>query len=447
MRKNGKKLSTFLLIVIFSFGLFACSSQDEPETSGTEEGGEDGTLSGDVTFWSASLSGEPFDSYFADIKEEFEDLHPDVNLVIEDIPQDEIQQKVLTSLTGDDVPDVVNLAPRFMEKIADQGGLLELDDLVSDEVKDSYLERPLDSGYMNNKLYALPWYVTTTVSFYNGEYFDEADVSGTPTTQKELYETSKKVTEATGKPAFYQLIGGGENIMNKMASLANEDLLVDEGETILQDNEKIIEFFELSQKMYEEGIMPQENAEGSFKTGQELFMAGNVAMLETGVTFLGPIEDGAPEIYKNTRVGGPLKKEDAPQNAAIMNLVVPSKTKNPDAAVEFAKFLTNDENQLEFSKAATTVLPSTKEALEDPYFKDAGDSPVERARYESSLAIKSAEKLFPEYERIEGRDLREIVKNAYVKNIQGSLTPEEALNEIAEKWDTVFEEAEEMITF
>ncbi|MDN6162510.1 MAG: sugar ABC transporter substrate-binding protein [Atopostipes sp.] len=446
MRKKNKLLSTLLLVIIFSIGLVACSSQDTSETP-TTGGDEEETLSGDVTLWTASLSGEPFDSYFDDVKEEFEDLHPEVNIVIEDIPQDEIQQKVLTSLTGDEVPDVVNLAPRFMEKIADQGGLLELGNFLSDEEKEKYLERPLDSGYLNDKLYALPWYVTTTVSFYNGESFDAAGVSETPTTQKELYETAKKVTDATGKPAFYQLIAGGENIMNKMASIANEDLLVEEGKSILQDNEKIIEFFELSQKMYEEGIMPQENAEGSFKTGQELFMAGNVALLETGVTFLGPIEDAAPEIYEKTKIGSPLKKEDAPQNAAIMNLVVPSKTKNPDAAVEFTKFLSNDENQLNFSKAAETVLPSTKEALEDPYFKDPGESPVEQARYESSLAIKSAEKLFPEYERIEGRELREIVKNAYVENLQGSVTPEEALDEIAEKWDKVFEEADEMITF
>src|SRR5690606_10202946 len=125
-----KKIFLGLLVVMILFGLAACNGDEDTGSSdseGTDSDSSEG-LSGEVTMWTASLSGEPFDSYFAEIEAAFEEMHPNVDVIIEDIPQNEIEQKVLTSLTGDDVPDLVNLAPRYMVNIAAQGGLLDLED-------------------------------------------------------------------------------------------------------------------------------------------------------------------------------------------------------------------------------------------------------------------------------------------------------------------------------
>lgn len=443
MKKQFNKISLALLIGILSIVLIACSEEDD--TGGSEGESSSDELSGEVTMWTASLTGEPFDGYFADIESEFEDMHPDLDVIIEDIPQNDIEQKVLTSLTGDDVPDLVNLAPRYMVNIAAQGGLLDLEELVSDDVKSSYLEGPLESGYFEDGLYALPWYLTTTVSWYNGEHFEQAGITETPTSTQEVYETAKAITEETGKPSFYQIINQGDTVMSKMITLANGEPIVENGKTILQDNEDILEFFTLSQQMYEEGIMPQENAEGSFSTAQELFMAGNLSLTESGVTFLGPIESGAPNVYEVSKAGQPLNNEEAPMDVAVMNFSIPSKTSNPDAAVALAEFVTNAENQLEFAKIAGTVLPSTNESLTDDYFQNPGDSPKALGMLEASKSLERAEVLIPMVENTP--DLYEAVLIAYVENLQGELTPEEALQQIAEKWDESFAETGEEITF
>lgn len=442
-----KKIFLGLLVVMILFGLAACNGDEDTGSSdseGTDSDSSEG-LSGEVTMWTASLSGEPFDSYFAEIEAAFEEMHPNVDVIIEDIPQNEIEQKVLTSLTGDDVPDLVNLAPRYMVNIAAQGGLLDLEDLVSEEVKNSFLEGPFESGYFDGGLYALPWYLTTTVSWYNEEHFEEAGITETPTTFAGVYETAKTITETTGKPAFYQIINQGDTVMEKMITLANGTPIVENGKTVLQDNEDILEFFTLSQKMYQEGIMPQENAEGSFSTAQELFMAGNLSMTESGVTFLGPIESGAPNIYEVSKAGQPLNDEAAPMNVAVMNFSIPAKTSNPDAAVALAEFVTNAENQLEFAKVAGTVLPSTKESLQDDYFVNPGDSPKATGMLEASKSLERAEVLTPIMENT--AELYETVKMAYVRNLQGDLTPEEALQQIAEEWDASFEKHGIDITF
>ncbi|MUV36988.1 putative binding protein [Lentibacillus sp. JNUCC-1] len=441
MRKSLRGVMLAILLTGLLIALAACGGNNDESSSGSgdENGSGNEGLSGDVTMWTASLAGEPFDSYFDDIKKDFEELHPDVNVIIEDIPQAEIEQKVLTSLTGSDVPDLVNLAPRFVFNIAAQGGLLDLSDKIDEDTKDSYLEGPFKAGYFDEGLYALPWYLTTTVSWYNSNHFEEAGIDSPPNSTEGIYETAKSITEETGNPSFYQVINEGETVIDKMITLANGDPIVENGKAQITDNDKILEFFTLTQKMYEEGIIPQENAEGSFTTAQELYMAENISFLETGVTFLGPIESGAPDVYEASKAGQPLNDEDAPMNVAIMNFSIPSKTDNPDAAVALAEFVTNAENQLEFAKVAGTVLPSTKESLEDDYFQNPGDSPKALGMLEASKSLERSESLMPPLEN--NPKLREIVKMTFVENLQGKLTPEEALKKIEDEWNASFEDA------
>ncbi|MBD7963228.1 ABC transporter substrate-binding protein [Fictibacillus norfolkensis] len=442
MKKRTKTLVSGSLAAALSLSLIACSNGEDDKAKGSAK---DGELSGEVTLWTASLAGEPFDTYFKNIEKDFEKLHPKLDVVIEDVPQNEMEQKVLTSLTGDDVPDVVNLNPHYMSNIAAQGGLLDLTDAVSDETKDSFVEGPYESGMYDDKLYALPWYLTTTVSWYNNDAFSKAGVSELPTDTKGLYEAAKKVKDATGKPSYFPVINDGNTIMEKMVSIANGTPIVEDGKAKFADNKDLLEFFEATQKMYKEGIIPQEAAEGSIKTGQELYMAGNVSMLEGGVTFLGPIESGAPDVYKASKAGQPLNADDAPVNVAVMNFAVPAKTKNEDAAVALAEYVSNAENQLEFAKTAGTVLPATKKSLEDDYFKNPGDSPKAFGMLEASKSLSRAEVLIPPTEN--SADLRTATKNIFIQNLQGKLTPKEALKELASEWNKAFEKSDEKVTF
>lgn len=432
----SKKLFITLGFVMLLISLTACG--DDSGSKSSESGGE-------VTMWTASLSGEPFDSYFAEIEKGFEEEHPDIDVVIEDIPQEQMEQKVLTSLTGGDVPDIVNLNPLYVSNIASQGGLLDLSDLIDEDTKNSFVEGPLKAGINDGSLYALPWYLTTTVTWYNSKHFKQAGIEELPTTTEGIYETAKKVTDETGNPSYYPVINDGNVIMQKMVSLANGDPLVKDGKAVFKDNQAILEYFEVMQKMYEEGLIPQEAAEGSIQTGQQLYMGGNISFLEGGVTFLGPVESGAPDVYKASKAGPPLIPKDAPVNVDVMNFAIPSKTKNKEGAVELLKYITNAENQLEFAKIAGTVLPSTEESLEDPYFKDAGDSPKAQGMMEASDALERTEVLVPSTEN--SADLRETTKKIFVQNLQGQLTPEKALSQLAEKWTQSFEKTDENVTF
>ncbi|SDC42158.1 carbohydrate ABC transporter substrate-binding protein, CUT1 family [Pelagirhabdus alkalitolerans] len=436
----GKYLKSIMLLLSLALlmALAACGNGETEDVEGDtdEEEADEEELSGDITFWTASLSGDPFDGYFDELKEEFEDMHPEVSVTIQDTPQNEMEQRVLTSLTSDDAPDVVNLNPHYMSNIASQGGLLPIGDYVSDDYQETYVEGALESGYYDGELHALPWYLTTTVSWYNQEHFESAGIEEVPTSMPEIHETATAISEETGNTSFFQIINDGNVIMEKMSTLAGDDYIVEDGTAVFNENEKIVEYFTTMQEMYDEGLISQENAEGGIGTAQELFMSEDISFLEGGITFLGAVESGAPSVYENSVAGDPLNDPDSPVNIAVMNLAVPANTDHPEAAVAFAEFVLNAENQLEFSKTAGTVLPSTVESLEDEFYTDPGDSPNATGMKAGAEALSTAEVLIPGTDN--NSELRNLTHDAFVDTLIGNVDPQEALDQLAEDWNQSF---------
>ena len=79
-----------------------------------------------------------------------------------------------------------------------------------------------------------------------------------------------------------------------------------------------------------------------------------------------------------------------------MNLIIPKKSKNIQAALDFALLLTNEENQLQLSKL-TNVLPANKYALENEYFANCSNDLVDQSRCISAKQSKNLnDKEFPD---------------------------------------------------
>jgi putative chitobiose transport system substrate-binding protein len=118
----------------------------------------------------------------------------------------------------------------------------------------------------------------------------------------------------------------------------------------------------------------------------------------------------------------------------VMNVVIPKNTKQPDAAVKFAVFLTNPKNQLSFAKAAN-VLPSTLTSLQDSYFSkvNADATSIDKARVVSAGQMKQAEVLVPTL-----KDIKSLQKILY-ENLQAVMlkqkTADQALKDAEKAWN------------
>ncbi len=89
-------------------------------------------------------------------------------------------------------------------------------------------------------------------------------------------------------------------------------------------------------------------------------------------------------------------------------------------AFKFAEFVSNPDNQLEFSKTANTI-PSTKKTIEDPYFKESDGSLEAQIKIAAASGLeKSMEIPVPQHilEKV-NRDLQDILFND--KDVQEGL--------------------------
>jgi putative chitobiose transport system substrate-binding protein len=146
------------------------------------------------------------------------------------------------------------------------------------------------------------------------------------------------------------------------------------------------------------------------------------------------VSKNAPSIAAVSETAPQITGSTGAKNVAAMNLVIPQSTDQPEAALDFALYVTNPENQLAFSKAAN-VLPSTVDSLTDPYFAEipAEATPGDRARIVSASQMEDAEVLIPAME-----DIKELQKIIYT-NLQAAMleqkTVDEAIADAAQEWN------------
>jgi putative chitobiose transport system substrate-binding protein len=187
---------------------------------------------------------------------------------------------------------------------------------------------------------------------------------------------------------------------------------------------------------YQQGLMPKEALTQGHRRAIELYQAGETALLSSGAEFMDTIAKNAPSVAKASAAAPQITGDTGKKNVAVMNIVIPRDTNNPDAALKFALFVTNTENQLAFAKAAN-VLPSTLEALQQyrrSLTSDGKALPVEQARDISASQMEQAQVLIPTM-----KNLNRLQKAIY-ENLQaamlGEKTVDQAVTDAEQEWNS-----------
>jgi len=394
-----------------------------PATNGTQ-----------IEFWTMQLQPK-FTDYFNTLIAKFEAQHSGVKVRWVDVPWTAMQSKILTAVSARTAPDVVNLNPDFASQLAARNAWLNLNDYVPAAVRQSYLPKIWEATTLDGQSFAVPWYLTSRITIYNQDLLKAAGVETPPQTYAELATVAKAVKEKTGKYAFFitMVPEDSAELMESMVQMG-VTLVDDEGRAAFNSPEGRAAF-QYWLDLYRQGLLPPQVLTEGHRQGIELYQSGQTALLMTSPEFLNTIATNAPTIAAVSAPAPQLTGETGKKNVAVMNLLVPRQTQHPDLAVEFALFVTNNENQLAFAKAAN-VLPSTQAALDDPYFQSVGATatPVERARAVSAAQMSQAQVLIPPV-----RDIKQLQRLLY-ENLQAVLlerkTIDQALNDAATAWNS-----------
>ena len=386
----------------------------------------------EVEFWTMQLQPK-FTDYFDQLITDFEAANPDVDVVWVDVPWADMQSKILTAVSAGTAPDVVNLNPDFASQLASRNAWLPLDERLSPEQRAVYLPKIWQATTLDGDSFGFPWYLTARVTLFNTELLAQADITEPPGTFTELAEAARQIKEKTGKYAFF-ISFVPEDAADVLQSFVQMGAtLVDADGNAAFNTPEGKAVFQYWTDLYQQDLLPREVLTQGHRRAIELYQAGEIALLSSGAEALDNIANNAPDIAAATESAPQITGDTGKKNVAAMNLVVPRSTDVPDAAVKFALYITNSDNQLSFAQAAN-VLPSTTAAIDSTFTEvAAGATPVETARAVSASQLADAEVLIPALEDV--KKLQKIVYDNLQAAMLGDKTVDEAVADAAAEWD------------
>lgn len=410
------------LIISFLIPLISCNFSNKDEK---------------IELWTIQLK-PTFNDYMNKIISKFE---KDNNQKVEwiDLPSKEIEQKTLTAIAGGKSPDLVNMNPNFMSKLAEENALADIETLINKDVKKEFLENIWNASSYGNKTFSIPWYLSTAVTIYNKEIFQKAglDINKPPKTFDDIKIMGEKIRKI-GKYIFMPNFADTGKFLEFMIQ-EGIPLLDKNKKKAIFDNQKAIDFLNFWIDLAKKNIIPKDSITQGHREAIDKFQAGQTAILVSGPQFLNIIKQNNPNLYSKISVSEQLTGKSGKFGVGIMNFVIPLASKKKEKSIKLAEFITNKENQLEFTKIAN-ILPSIKSALDDNYFKEIkNDKDLnDIARNIASKQLLKASVLLPNINK--WSELSKIFDKYFQMAFIGQIKPEEAIRKANQEWNKILEE-------
>lgn len=431
-----KRLSVLLAVFVLLL-MAGCSGSGTSDSTSKTGGSSDGNTQGEnagtdtekppkdveLKFWTISLS-PTFDDYINGLIDQFEEENPGVTIKWEDIPYDTIEQKTLTAAASGQLADVMNLNTDYLKKLAAVGGILDLTERAAD-VKDDFFAGVWEAGKLGDKTYALPWYLSTGGLLYNKELLAKVGYDHPPATDEEAWEMSEALYEQLGvygstpKDVHLYLPQNG-------MPLVSEDL-----KSAAFNTPEVLAVFKDFKEKFDKGLIPKEILLGQAEPN-EWYAQEKMAWWGTGPQLFRQVKDLSPEVYAKSDAAPSIVGSSGFRHVSIMNIAVAAKSKNPDEAVEFAKFVTNAESQLAFAKIVA-ILPSVIEATEDEFFTQGEDSddPAEKGKFFGAKQLDIAKDMFAPVGNIS--EINKTINEEFHKVLIDNKDPQKALDDAEAK--------------
>jgi putative chitobiose transport system substrate-binding protein len=435
--KENKTVKTnFSLVIFLSLlvsSLFGCSASADRNTKNNTQ---------EVEFWTMQLQPK-FTEYFASLNSNFEQGQ-EMTIRWVDIPWSAMESKILTAISANTAPDVVNLNPNFASQLATRNAWLDLDEMVSPQQKETYLPQIWQANSVEvcqenackSNTFGIPWYLTTRVTIYNQELLKQAGISQPPQTYEDLAIAAKEIKAKTGKYAFFVTFVPGDSgeVLESLVQMG-VTLLDERGKSAFNTPEGIAAF-RYWVDLYQQQLLPPEVLTQGHRYAVELYQGGETVFLSSGAEFLEAIATNAPTIAQVSATAPQITGKTGKKNVAVMNLAIPRSSDRPKQALNYALYVTNTENQLAFAKTGN-VLPSTKEGVAK-YIQELANqktiTPVEEAKKVSAMQLKDAEVLIPAMDNLQ------VLQQVIYENLQAAMlkekTVEQAVRDAAEQWDS-----------
>ncbi|MFA7763638.1 ABC transporter substrate-binding protein [Streptomyces sp. NRRL S-448] len=370
-RSNPTRIAVALLATGTLLSTAACGL--DGGAADAKEAQRTGKVAGEITFRTLQLK-PTFTAYVQGVIDAFEQRYPDVKVTWEDVPGDGYNEKLVADAQAGALPDVVNLSTDSFQLLGDRGMLADVAALDGASAKE-YVPGAWEQFKLPGKgdsVYAYPWYVTPEILTYNRELFEKAglDPAAPPTGVEQFFDYAERIAASSGGQYSAFMADPKGRLPGDWQKLGIP-ILSEKRDRFTFDTDKAVRWVERMKDLYAKGAMPKESLLKSDDINQ-LYGSGKLVFGPGSPGFVKDIKQNAPQIYAKTQVAGAVTGELGHIGIYAQSLGIRKDTKHVDAAAEFAKWVTNGPNQVEFSRKAT-IYPSNAQGLADPFFSDKGD--------------------------------------------------------------------------
>ncbi|MCW7944793.1 ABC transporter substrate-binding protein [Streptomyces hygroscopicus] len=408
--------------------LNACGSSDGGGSTDAS-----GKVEGDITFQTWNLRAN-FKSYFEGLVAGFEKKYPGTHVKWIDQPAEGYADKISADAAGGTLPDVVNVSPDLVAPLAKAGLALDLDKAAA-----PYKPEYLDGAWSSHRIpgmtgtYAFPWYLNTGPLFYNKRLFKEAglDPNKPPKTYADLFADALQMAkQSNGRVATLANVPTVEDFGRYGVELMNE-----QGTAFAFNDTKGIELLTRYKELYDAKALDPEALTATPESSGRKFLTEAVAMNPGSALDLGNFKKQAPGLYRNIGITDQITSTGH-VNMYVMGVMVNSRTKHTPAAVAFAHYVTDAQNQMSFAKKVA-IFPSTAGSLDDPYFTKGDGTDETRVRIAAATSLKSAVNYTPV---LFSEQMKTALRNEVAKALQGKERPKAALDNAVRACDQLLKQ-------
>ncbi|RJF71344.1 sugar ABC transporter substrate-binding protein [Deinococcus cavernae] len=382
-----------------------------------------------MEFWTISLA-PLFNDEMNRLVAQFEKENPTVDLNWVDVPAAAIEQKLLAAVAAGRPPAAVNINTEMAVKLSEQGALEPL--TLTDAQKKLYFGNTLSTFNVASKQVGLPWYWSPKVVAYNTDIFKKAglDPNNPPKTIQTMMAAAKQIKDKTGLYGFVPNIDG----IKMMYVFQEAGLPILKGGKAVFNSPEHVKLLQQYVDLYKNKYIPEDTMRRGFTAATELYSSGKLGMLITGPQFILRVQNDNKDVFGATKVAPyPLHLAGNVIHTGLMGFSVPKGVKDKAMAQKLALFLTNDANQLAFSKVTKTTFPSTVKASTDKFFKQGGSDAVSQGRLVASTELKKAKDLTLIYP--DASKLNKVFKDNIEAAMAGQKSAKAALDDIVKAWN------------
>ena len=310
--------------------------------------------------------GKRGETWLAFIKE-FNEKHPDIEVVAENIPFDAYTTKTIVGVQSGELDgDIIMATPELAPRLVRSDLLAPLDEVLTDN-KITDLSSAHDALRKDGKLYGLDMVTVAFGILYNNQRYEEAGV--TPArTPEEWIEVSKALTNRDAQQyGFYSphLITEASDFWFTLQEWCMPYAGVwAEGKTPQLTSEPILKGLSLFKQMYD-GAMPQG---ADIETGKRLFGTGAVAQELIVSAAVGGLKPDFPDLYPQLR-SAPIPWESNTSLARIHPMMVNAGSPVKDAAIEFVKYMYVPDNYRRMVEGCEDVIFAIPSAADPAYLE------------------------------------------------------------------------------